>query len=103
MNVTVAGLTVASVVRPLAKFNTTFVSGRAANTTVNVSVEPDSLTIVEPPLSRIRNPKKSLSEVETLTVLFATASSESAALLPCRRSLPLPPLNASLSITAWHS
>ena len=48
--------------------NTTFEAGWAFSTTVKVSVFPDSLTLVEPPVCAMVKPAISLSTVVTETV-----------------------------------
>ena len=68
VNVNVAGDTVASPVSDEATDKTTSVRGPLVRTTVNVSVEPVSATVVEPPDSVTVNPAVSLSVVETDTV-----------------------------------
>ena len=66
--------TVASPVSEEETRKTTLESGCAFNTKVNVSVVPDSATLVDPPDSAIVNPATSLSVVATATVWLATES-----------------------------
>ena len=61
-------VTVASPVSLDVMLSTTFEAGCALSTTVNVSVVPDSLTLVDPPDSVMVNPATSLSVVVTETV-----------------------------------
>jgi hypothetical protein len=56
VNVRVEGLTDVSVESFVATDNTTLLDGCALSTTVNVSVVPDSLTAVEPPVCEIVKP-----------------------------------------------
>ncbi len=72
VNVSVAGLTAASVPSLLETPKTTFVSGWRASTTVNVCEVPDSLTVSGPPVTV--KPATSLSVAVTLTVLSASGS-----------------------------
>ena len=66
--------TVASPVSEEETTKTTLESGCAFNTKVNVSVVPDSATLVDPLDSAIVNPATSLSVVATATVWLATES-----------------------------
>ena len=68
MKVKLAGETVTSPVSEEDKSMTTEELGAVFKTTVNVSVVPDSATLVPPPLSVIVIPAASLSVVTTLTV-----------------------------------
>ena len=68
VNVNVPADTVASPVSLETTEITTSDVGWASKTTVNVSVEPVSATVVEPPDSATVNPAVSLSAVETDTV-----------------------------------
>ena len=68
VNVRDGALTVVSPVSPDTTDSTTSEVGCASSTTVNVSVEPASVTDVPPPDSAMVNPAVSSSVVVTVTV-----------------------------------
>ena len=70
-------VTVASPSSEEVMLSTTFEDGCAFNTTVKMSVEPASVTPVEPLVSAIVNPATSSSVVVTETVWSPTASKSS--------------------------
>ena len=70
-------MTVASPVSLEVIVSTTSETGSASKTTVNVSVFPDSATLVEPPVSAIEKPATSSSVVATETVWAETESKSS--------------------------
>ena len=73
-NVRLEGKAVASPVSPLCTSRTTFEAGCAVNTTVNVSVVPDSATCVLPPVSVTVKPATSLSCAVAVTVALSQSS-----------------------------
>ena len=74
-------VTVASPVSLEVISKTTSDVGRPDRTTVNVSLVPDSATVVDPPLSVIVNPAESSSVVVVLTVWSLTESKASSELI----------------------
>ena len=74
VNVSVDGETVASPVSPDDTLTTTSELGWVFSTTVNVSVEPSSVTVVPPPDAATVTPAESSSAVVTTTVRSARAS-----------------------------
>jgi hypothetical protein len=67
VNVSSVGATVASPVSPDDTLMTTSELGWVLRTTVNVSVEPASVTVVSPPSAATVTPAESLSAVVTTT------------------------------------
>ena len=80
VNVNDAADTVASPVSPDVTLITTSEPGSAVNTTVNVSVLPDSATAVEPDDWVTVNPAESLSALAAVTVWLANESKSSSEL-----------------------
>jgi hypothetical protein len=74
VNVNAVGATVASPVSPDDVLMTTSDDGWALSTTVNVSVEPASVTVVSPPEAATVTPAESSSVVVTSRVRLATLS-----------------------------
>ena len=74
VNVSAAGATVASPVSPDDALMTTLLDGWVFNTTVNVSVDPASETVVAPPDADTVTPAESSSAVVTATARSLSAS-----------------------------
>ena len=77
VNVSVASLIVASPGSPLERSRTTSLSGWASRTIWNVSLDPASVTSVEPSDSVVVIPAASSSSVVTLTVWSGSPSKAS--------------------------
>ena len=74
VNVSAVGETVASPVSPDETLMTTSLDGWVLSTTVNVSVDPASETVVAPPDAEMVTPAESLSAVVTATAWSPSAS-----------------------------